>query len=272
MCRAAIPLSPTKMKHKKLTIFILFLLSAIILAGVFYWQKGQNQTPASPKSSNNTSTLPQTSENEIATSTPPFIVKGKISHGNPNKKQIVFTFDCGAGINSVQKILETAQKHNLKLTFFSTGKFAEQNPDLIKQISAEGHEIFNHTYSHPHLTQITDEQIKEELDKTEQIISGLTGTTTKPFFRPPYGDRNEHVLNIAGQDGFQSVYWTLDALDWETGKTAGEVKQRIYSNLKPGEIILMHVGDDITGNILDEVFTYIKNQGYKIVNLTEGLK
>jgi peptidoglycan-N-acetylglucosamine deacetylase len=72
--------------------------------------------------------------------------------------------------------------------------------------------------------------------------------------------------------GWQSVYWTLDALDWEPGKTAEQVKQRIYSNLKNGAIILMHVGDDITGNIIDEVFTYVENQGYKIINLSEGLK
>ena len=64
----------------------------------------------------------------------------------------------------------------------------------------------------------------------------------------------------------------LDALDWMTDKTAEQVKQRIYSNLKNGAIILMHVGDDITGNILDEVFTYIENQGYKIVSLSEGIK
>jgi peptidoglycan/xylan/chitin deacetylase (PgdA/CDA1 family) len=261
------------MKSKKSTIFILFLLSALILAGVFYWQTKQSQPIPIPSAQNNT---PQnnlsSSENEIATSTPPFIVKGEISRGNPAKKQIIFTFDAGAGTNSLQKILETAKTHNLKVTFFSTGKFAEKNPEIIKQIAADGHEIFNHTYSHPHLTQITDEQIKEELDKTEQIISGLTQKTTKPYFRPPYGDRNNHVLEIAKENSYQSVFWTLDALDWMTDKTAEQVKEKIYSNLKNGAIILMHLGDDITGNILDEVFTYIENRGYKIVSLTEGLK
>jgi len=260
------------MKSKKSTIFILLLFTALILAGVFYWQTKQSETPGSPKSSNGTSSLPQTSENEIATSAPPFVVKGEVSRGNPAKKQIIFTFDAGAGTNSAQKILETAKAHNLKLTFFITGKFAEKNPELIKQISSKDHEIFNHTYSHPHLTQITDEQIKEELDKTEQIISSLTGKTTKPYFRPPYGDRNNHVLMVAKNEGYQSAYWTLDALDWMSDKTEEQVKKRIYSNLKSGAIILMHAGDDITGNVLDEVFTYVENQGYKIVSLTEGLK
>lgn len=214
-----------------------------------------------------------TTEPEIATTSALFIAsKGEISRGNPNKKQIIFTFDCGSGINSADKILETAQKHNLKLTFFATGKFVEKYPETIKKFAAAGHEIFNHTYDHHHLTQISDEQIKEDLEKADEIISALTGTTTKPFFRPPYGDRNQHVWNIAASLSYQSVYWTTDALDWMADRTDEQTKERIYSSLKNGEIILMHVGDDIAGNILDEVFTYIERQGYKIVSLSEGLK
>ncbi|OGZ33968.1 MAG: hypothetical protein A2Y98_00655 [Candidatus Portnoybacteria bacterium RBG_19FT_COMBO_36_7] len=262
------------MKSKKSAIFILLLFTALVLAGVFYWSfiKTQDKLNNLPnESAQNYSNLPNT-EKEISTSTPPFVIKDEISRGNPAKKQIIFTFDAGAGSNSLQKILEVTKAHNLKLTFFSTGKFAQKYPDLIKQIAAEDHEIFNHTYSHPHLTQITDEQIKEELDKTEQIIIGLTGQTTKPYFRPPYGDRNSYVLELAKEEGYQSVYWTIDAWDWMTDKTEEQVKNRIYSNLKNGSIILMHIGDNITGNILEEVFTKIKNDGYKIVSLTEGLK
>src|SRR4030042_265253 len=198
------------MKSKKSAIFILLLFTALVLAGVFYWSfiKTQDKLNNLPnESAQNYSNLPNT-EKEISTSTPPFVIKDEMSRGNPAKKQIIFTFDAGAGSNSLQKILEVTKAHNLKLTFFSTGKFAQKYPDLIKQIAAEDHEIFNHTYSHPHLTEKTDEQ----------------------------------------------------------------VKNRIYSNLKNGSIILMHIGDNITGNILEEVFTKIKNDGYKIVSLTEGLK
>jgi len=259
-------------------ILITFILTALILAGVFYWinnTKFNQLANSSPQPSQNQAAgglLPQSLENEISTSSPPFVAKGEILQGNPNKKQIIFTFDGGSGINSAQKIMDVAAKHSVNLTFFSTGKFAQKYPELIKQIAAAGHEIFNHTYSHPLLTQLSDEQIEEELIKCEDIIYGLTGQTTKPYFRPPYGDRNEHVLQVASAIGYQSVYWTTDSFDWMTGKTAQEVKQRIYDNLKPGAIFLMHVGDEITGNVLDEVFTYVENQGYKIVSLSEGLK
>jgi len=263
------------MNKKLLFPAILIVLAAMVLAGVFYWLKKPasnivyTSTPTPTRSPAN-GQLPLL-ENEVATSTS-YHVAGEISRGNPDKKQIIFTFDTGAGTNSAQKILEVAKQHNVTVTFFSTGKFAEKNPELIKQISTAGHEIFNHTYSHPYLTKITDEQIKEELEKADEIISGLTGQITKPYFRPPYGDRNAHVLAVAGNLGWQSVYWTTDALDWETGKTADEVKARIYSHLQNGAIFLMHAGDDITGQVLNEIFTYMESQDYKIVSLSEGLK
>lgn len=217
-------------------------------------------------------TTPENESEGVATSLPYQLSKGEISRGNPNKKQIIFTFDCGAGTHSAQKILEVAKKHDVKLTFFVTGKFAEKNPDLIRQIIVEGHEVFNHTYSHLHLPQITDEQIREEINKAEVIISSLTGTTTKPYFRAPYKERDVRVLNIINELGYQSVIWSVDALDWMPDKTTEQVKQQIYSHIQSGAIILMHVGDDITGNILDEVFTYIEKQEYKIVSLREGLR
>ncbi len=264
------------MIKKTYPIIVFFILAAILLAGVFYWQKTQNITQSdltkNKQTQTETATLPKFTEQEIATTTPPFEIKGEISRGNPNKKQIIFTFDAGSGNNSLEKILSVTQNHGVTPTFFVTGKFAEKYPESVKQMAASGAEVFNHTYDHPYLTKITDEQIKKEFAKTEQIISELTGKTTKPFFRPPYGDRNKHVFEIAQSEGYQSVYWTLDALDWETDKTADEVKQRIYNKASNGAIILMHIGDNITGNILDEVFTKIENEGYKIVSLTEGIK
>jgi len=210
--------------------------------------------------------------------------KAEISRGNTSKKQIIFTFDAGSGNQSAQKVLDTADKYNLTLTFFLTGKWAEQNPSLTKSISNAGHEIFNHTYSHPRLPDISNEKIIDELNKTNSIIKNLTGKSTTPFFRLPYGyhggtEDSKRVLGIAANLGYQSVLWSLDALDWWStstpynGQTVNDdfVKNRIYSNQKNGAIILMHIGDDITGNILDEVFAKIIADGYDIVPLSKGL-
>lgn len=170
-------------------------------------------------------------------------------------------------------ILDIMKAKNLHTTFFVTGKWASIHSDELRLIAQQGHEVFNHTYDHPYLTQVSDGQIQDELQSTDQLISTVTGKTTKPFFRPPYGDRNSHVLSVAKKAGYRSVYWTTDALDWKesTGISDQEVKDRIISNLKPGAIILMHIGDSITGRVLEEVITTIQQKGYTIVPLSQGL-
>jgi peptidoglycan-N-acetylglucosamine deacetylase len=202
-----------------------------------------------------------------------FVMQPEINIGNTSKKQIAFTFDGGAGTQSMQKILNTLQKHNVKGTFFVTGDWAYKNQGWILEMSNKGHEIFNHTYTHPYLTKIPDDQIITEFKRTEDLIVKLTGKSTKPYFRAPYGDRNTRVLEVAGRQGYRSIYWTVDALDWKEseGYTAEQVKQRIYSNQRNGAIVLMHIGDNITGQILDEVFTKIIAEGYQPVSLTQAL-
>ena len=197
----------------------------------------------------------------------------EITRGDVTKRQVIFTFDGGSGAQSAQSILKTLAAHHVRGTFFLTGRFIEANPEIVKQIAEAGHEIFNHTYDHPHLTDVSDEDIAKELNSMEDMLMNTTGHKSGPFFRPPYGDRDGRVLNQAFKDGYQSVYWTVDAGDWEEseGMTAVEVEDKILNSLAPGNIYLMHIGDTITGNILDGVFTKIENQGYRIVSLTQGL-
>ena len=204
---------------------------------------------------------------------PSMVVPPEIIWGDITQKVVIFTFDAGAGTQSLQIVLDALKKENLKATFFLTGKWAEQNPEMVKQISEAGHEIFNHTYSHPHLTTLTDEQIISELTKADEVISKIIGKSTKPYFRPPYGESNDHVLKIAAEVGYQSVRWTIDALDWEesSGRTAQQVKDRILNNLKPGTIYIMHIGDNLTGQVIDELLSKIKEQGYFISSLSRRI-
>lgn len=204
----------------------------------------------------------------IATSTP-----SEITHGDTSKKQVIFTFDGGGTAQSGNKVLEALAKHHVKGTFFLTGKFVEANPDFVKRIVAGGNEIFNHTFDHKDLTILSDAEITQELTKMENVLQATANISPKPYFRAPYGTRNAKVLAVAAQNGYQSVYWTKDALDWAVakGETASHVKERILSSIAPGNIYLMHVGDIITGQILDDVFASIEAKGYKIVSLTQGI-
>ena len=254
--------------HQSTKIILIIATALIIFTGVVFLLQSKkttiNRIPAQNNGNNN-----EVNEEVPSTS----IDFTEITRGDQSKNQVVFTFDGGAGTQSLQPILDTLKKYGIKGTFFITGKWAENNVDLVKQISDAGHEIFNHTYDHPHLTQLTDEQITEELNKTDEIISKITGKSTKPFFRPPFGERDSRVLKVAEQAGYRSVYWTIDVLDWKEseGYTAEQSEQRVLNNLKPGTIYIMHIGDNITGQILDELFMNIENKGYSIVSLTEGI-
>lgn len=291
------------MNKQILTISIILLLISLI-PGIFLYIKLTNKTPEDipvigsrftrgnplakkevlPSPINIPSETPITNDNyynsptqtPVPTPFPTFATieaQPEIVWGNRNKKQVIFTFDAGAGTQSVTKILEVLKKYNIKATFFLTGKWAEENPEFVKLISQSRHEIFNHTYSHPHLTQVSDGTIIDEFRKTDELIQSLTGKSTKPYFRPPFGERNSYVLDLAATQGYRSVYWTVDALDWKEseGYTQDQVKERIFSNLNPGTMFLMHVGDNITGNILEEVILRLRSQGYTIVSLTEGI-
>ncbi|OGZ29486.1 MAG: hypothetical protein A2562_02230 [Candidatus Nealsonbacteria bacterium RIFOXYD1_FULL_39_11] len=253
----------------KKSIFLIFCLVLLLSAGyyanladpeeLFIYikpEKNQEKPKESPKDENPPEVLPE------------------IVWGNRNKKQVIFTFDAGSGIQSLDRILSVLEKYELKGTFFITGKWAEQNPESLRRISSAGHEIFNHTYSHPYLTRTEDEKIIEELNMADEIIYQITGVSTKPYFRPPYGDRDARVFEKAFFAGYRAVYWTIDVLDWkeDQGFTKEQSKARIMDNLKPGTIYLMHIGDDITGDILDEVFSEIISQGYSIVSLSEGVE
>jgi peptidoglycan/xylan/chitin deacetylase (PgdA/CDA1 family) len=246
-----------------------FIISGLVIAvlAIFIFK-----IPTSSSTNTEINNKATVIEAEIKT-TSTTTLKDEITHGDISKKDIIFTFDGGAGIESGEKILATLSKHHIKGTFFLTGKMVESNPDLVKQIVLGGNEIFSHTYDHKDLTKLSEDQISEELTKTENVLEDIVHISPKPYFRAPYGALDSKVLLVASKNGYQSVYWTVDARDWmeKQGETADTVKAKILSTLAPGNIYLMHVGDNITGEILDEVFTTIESRGYKIVSLTQGL-
>lgn len=214
-------------------------------------------------------TTPQPTQNPGPTVVP----AKEYSRINTTQKIVVFTFDGGAGIQSADKILNILKNHNINSTFFVTGKWIENNTALVQRMSNEGHEVLNHSYDHANFTTISTDAVKQQLSKTEQLIINATGKSSKPYFRFPYGARNPNLLNVIAGEGYQSIFWTVDALDWKesSGITEAEVKNRIMNNVTPGAIYLMHIGDNITGNVLNELFTNIKAQGYQILSLSEAI-
>lgn len=207
--------------------------------------------------------------------TPTVTVSGvEVARGHPGRR-VALTLDAGASAEPVADILNTLRQYDVHITFFLTGKWAEENPDIVRRIAAEGHEIGNHTYSHPYMTELTEEAIIEEVQRTEQIIRELAGQTTRPLFRPPYGDRNQALLDTLGREGYISIYWTVDSLD-SVGdpKTADFLLQRVTHPPVEldGAIILMHVGNRTTADALPAILEWYRREGYQVVKVSDILR
>lgn len=132
-----------------------------------------------------------------------------VSKGNTTEKVVALTFDDGADGANISRILQTLSTHDVKATFFLTGSGAANHGQQIRNIANQGHQIGNHSYTHPYFTQISAAQMRNELQRTETLIQQLTGRTTKPYFRPPYGAYNSSVLQTVGDAGYtRTIMWT----------------------------------------------------------------
>ena len=192
----------------------------------------------------------------------------EIAQGGTNKRQVALTFDAGASAEPLPKILAALRQAGVRSTFFLTGDWARQNPDSVKAIVADGHELANHSLTHTDFTTMSDAQMVQELQATEGIVQGIAGRSTKPYFRPPYGARDKRVLATVWAAGYRSVYWTIDSTDWREEATVDGVVKRILDNAANGTIFIEHVGSLQTAEGLPRIIAGLRQQGYEIVPLS----
>lgn len=196
-----------------------------------------------------------------------------VTKGSTSSKTVAFTFDDGSDGKNITKILQTLKTNNIKATFFITGKAAENHPQWIKSIVTNGHDIGNHSYSHPDFTKTSAAQIKVELDKADAAIKTASGKTTKPYFRAPFGSVNQTMLQAVGNAGYtKTIGWTIDTVDWK-GVSSNTITTKVVANATPGMIVLMHAGEGATGTpgALQSMITQLKAKGYQFVTISQLL-
>lgn len=196
-----------------------------------------------------------------------------ITKGNTTSKVVALTFDDGADGTNINKILNILSTNNVKATFFLTGSGAEDHPQGIKNIAANGHQLGNHSYSHPDFRTLTAAQMKSQIDRTETIIKNLTGKTTKPIFRAPFGSTNASVLAGVGAAGYgYTIHWNIDTIDWR-GDSATTITNKVVNNIVPGSIVLMHTGAGAPGTpvALPNIIKQLKAKGYSFVTVSQLL-
>lgn len=186
-----------------------------------------------------------------------------------DKPQIAITFDAAWGNEDTSRILEILKKHNVKATFFMTGGWVSKYPDDVKHIYADGHDLGNHSENHKNMSQLSDEECKEEILAVHEKVKDLTGYEMF-LFRPPYGDYDNHVITNCREIGYYPIQWDVDSLDWKD-YGANDIIKKVCDNknLGNGSIILCHNGAKYTADALDTLLTKLTDMGYEFVPLSE---
>lgn len=184
-----------------------------------------------------------------------------VFRGHPEKPMVALTINVAWGNEYLSNILAILKEHQITATFFIEGRWAKENPDLVKMIAEGGHEIGNHSYSHPDMKMLSSEQIRKQLNDTNEIIKATTGSMPT-LFAPPSGSYNDEVVRIAEHMKMQTIMWTIDTIDWKK-PPAHTIIQRVTKQLHNGAIILAHPTES-TEQAMDTLLTKIKEKGYRI--------
>lgn len=194
-----------------------------------------------------------------------------VTRGQTQCRQVALTFDAGSTAQSAQGILDALEAHRVMSTFFLTGQWIDDFPALAAQIGPRGHEVANHTDTHPDMTAISTAQMRTQLRTAEAKIINATNLSPRPLWRPPYGSYNGTVLTVAGEEGYPwTIMWDIDTLDWQQ-PPAQTIVDRVLSRVQPGSIVLMHMGGDNTAAAVAQMLPALEQRGYMMVTVGEVL-
>src|ERR1700751_1186193 len=212
------------------------------------------------------STLAATS----ATPKPSSTEKITFSEVNVDGPYIAMTFDDGPHATNTPKLLDIAAQRHIKLTFFVLGECVPQNPAVLQREVAEGHEIGNHSWSHPNLAKLSDEAVRSQLQRTDDLIFKTAGVRPK-LMRPPYGElTNRQRIWVNHDFNYKVILWDVDPLDWRR-PGLNVVASRIIAGTRPGSIILSHDIHPPTIEAMPQVFDALLAKGFKFVTVSELL-
>ena len=178
------------------------------------------------------------------------------------------TFDDGPHAQNTPRLLDMLKQRKIHATFFFVGQCVQENPEIVKRIVAEGHDIGNHSWSHPDLAKMSDASVQNEIQKTQDAIVAACGEAPK-LMRPPYGAFTARQRNWAhGTWGFKIVLWDVDPLDWKI-RNSEHVKMEILKQTVPGSIILSHDIHKTTVDAMPETLDALLAKGFKFVTVSE---
>jgi peptidoglycan/xylan/chitin deacetylase (PgdA/CDA1 family) len=187
---------------------------------------------------------------------------------NVDGPYIAMTFDDGPSPETTPRLLDILKQRNIKATFFMIGQNAERNPAIVKRILAEGHEIGNHSWTHPQLSKLSDDRVTEEINKTQNAIKDASGYTPV-LMRPPYGAITARQKDwIEKQFGLSVIIWSVDPFDWKR-PGASVIEERILAGARPGAIVLSHDIHKQTVDAMPATLDALAAKGFKFVTVSQ---
>lgn len=182
-------------------------------------------------------------------------------------QKIAISFDAAWGDEFTPHILDTLDKYNVKSTFFLVGFWVDKYPEQVKEIVKRGHEIGNHSSTHPNMTTLSKDQMIKEINATDEKIFKLTNV--KPnLFRPPFGAYNDSVIQVMKELDYYTIQWDIDSLDWkELG--VEPVVDKVVKGVSSGSIVLFHNNAKYIKEYLPIVIERLQSKGYEIVPISE---
>lgn len=192
--------------------------------------------------------------------------------GSPDEKVLYLTFDAGFEAGYTPAILDILKKHQVPAAFFLVGNYLNTQPDLVKQMVADGHIVANHTNHHPDMSKISSpESFQKEIGDLEAKYKEITGQDMKKFYRPPQGKFNEQNLTHAKNLGYKTIFWSLAYVDWYQDKqpTREQALEKLLPRTHNGAVILLHSTSQTNSEVLDELLAKWKEMGYRFGTLEE---
>ena len=184
------------------------------------------------------------------------------------EKKISISFDAAWGADDTDALIEILGKYNVKASFFLVGQWVDTYPEEVKKLAEAGHEVMNHSDTHPYFTKCSTETILKEIEACNDKIEALTGVRPT-LIRCPYGDYDDHVINAVRSLGMEPIQWSIDSLDWKESSTAASILEQVTSKAAPGGIILCHNDAKYTPDALEAILKTLIGEGYTFVPISE---
>ena len=266
----------------KKQVLIFTLLTAVLLAAaaaLSLWRTGEEAVPAAspaavPASAGNWGlSFPTEGEAPVGNASQADLANYDAYYlGDTGQKVIYLTFDCGYENGYTEKILDALKKHHAPAAFFVVGHMIESAPDIVRRMAAEGHVVGNHTFHHPDMSAISQQDaFQKELDSLAELYRQTTGKPLSRFYRPPQGKYSEENLKQAQALGYKTVFWSLAYVDWNTDSqpTAEQAYAKLLPRIHNGAVVLLHSTSRTNAEILDELLTKWEEMGYAFRSLED---